>query len=437
MTKFVFLDTNVFIHCKSFIEIEWRELFKDSQTEDDIVIVVPYMVKKELDNSKKYDKKARNIQNKLKELKDVEFKEGITLNITIFPIKWSSLKPEWVEKLDENESDCKIIAEILVFKENHSDDEIYFVTGDNTPYFQADALGINTIFWLDEQYNAIFKPSKIKTAKINKLTDLKIYFNNRENKYELPVQNDISLDDFVADEFPEFPDLMKEEEKEMEVIESEESHEMDEEMTLKEAEEKGLTVGDLMKSLGRSHIEKLFSPLSLLNFKSREQFKEEVVKYYEEINEFRKYVEIELYLTNKGNKPYNNVKIEIFALLEKVFDLKSKEELEKPEKPKIERELFPFTSYSSIISQQHKEYNVKYFSPEKIEKEKNDIWIFGYSIKKIQHKDTLGLYPITIKFPETFKTKKIQFFCSFKHDEEGVTKEQKLTLDVSNLIHNN
>ncbi|KKM76079.1 hypothetical protein LCGC14_1383750 [marine sediment metagenome] len=434
MTTFVFLDTNVLIHCKTFTEIEWKELFKESQKKEDIVIVVPYMVNKELDNSKKYDKKARNIQNKLKELKDVEFKEDITLNITIFPIKWSSLKSEWIEKLDENESDCKIIAEILVFKDNHPDDVIYFVTGDNTPYFQANALGINTIFWLDDQYKAIFEPSKVKTAKINKLTDLKIYFKNRENKYELPIQNDISLDDFVVDEFPDFPDLMKEEKRVIEGIESKKSHEMDEVMTIKEAEEKGLTVGDLIKSLGRPHLEKLFSAPLLLNLKSREQFKEEVLKYYEEIKEYRKYVEIELYLTNMGNRPFNNVNIELYTLLEKDFDLKSKEELEKPEKPKIDRTLFPFSSYSSILPMQHKEYNVKYSSPQKIEKEKNDIWVFGYSIKKIQHNDTLGLYPITIKFPEEFKMKKIQFICSFKHDEEGVTKEQKLTLDVSNLI---
>ncbi|MBD3213326.1 MAG: hypothetical protein GF311_12020 [Candidatus Lokiarchaeota archaeon] len=421
MTKFIFLDTNVFLHCKSFTEIDWRELFKDSPPEEDIVIVVPYMVNKELDDTKKYDKKARNIQNKLKNLKDVEFKPGITLNITIFPMKWSSLKSKWAEKLDENESDCKIIAEILVHQENNPDEDVYFVTGDNTPYFQADALGINTIFWLDEKYNEIFKSSELKTTKKNKLTDLKILFRNSENKYELPIQNDISLDDFITDEFPEYPDLMKKEEKEGELIEMEKSLEMDEE--------------DLKKSLGRPNLKKILSYVSLLDFKSHEQFKEEVLKYYEGIKEYRKYVEIELYLKNFGIKPYNNVNIEICTLLEKDFDLKSKEELEKPRKP--ERSFFPFSPYSSIIPIQHKEYNVKYDPPQKIEKDKNDIWIFGYSVKKIQHKDTIGLYPITIKFPETYKAKKIKFNCAFKHDEEGVSKEQKLILDLSNLIHNN
>lgn len=428
MTKYIFLDTNVFLHCKTFTEIDWRNLFEETQNDDEIVIVVPYMVNKELDNLKRYEKKARNIQNKLKELKDVEFKECISLNISFFPTKWSSLKPEWAEKLDENESDCKIIAEILVFKENNPDDEVYFVTGDNTPYFQADALGINTIYWLDEEYKTIFNPSKTQPTRKHKLTDLNLIFKNKDNKYELSTENELSLDEFIAEEFPEFPDLIKEEEKETILLENNEKSMISEKMTIKEAEEKGLTVADLINNLGLN-ASKLFSPLSF-NLKSRKQFKEEVLKYYEEMNEHRKYIEIELFLTNKGNKPYNNVNIEIITILEKDFKLKSKEELEKPEKPKIERDFFPYTSLT-IPQFTHKEYNVKYSSPEKIEKEKNDIWVFGYSIKKIQHNDILSLYPITIKFPEEFKMKKIHFFCTFKHDEEGVTKNQKLIIDIS------
>lgn len=428
MAKYIFLDTNVFLHCKTFTEIDWRKLFKETQNDDEILIVVPYMVNKELDNLKKHEKKARNLQNKLKELKDIEFKEGITLNISIFPTKWSSLKPEWAEKLDENESDCKIIAEILVFKENNRDDEVYFVTGDNTPYFQADALGIKTFFWLDEEYKTIFKPSETQPTRKNKLTDLKLFFKNKDNTYELSTKNELTLVEFIAEEFPEFPDLMKEEEKEILALEDNEKSEISQNMTIKETEEKGLTVADLLNSLGPNR-SKLFSPLSF-NLKSREEFEEEVLKYYEEMKEYRKHIEIELFLINEGNRPYNNVNIEIITLLEKGFKLKSMEELEKPRKPITERD---FLSYGALTIPQftHKEYNVKYRSPEKIEKEKNDIWVFGYSIKKIQHNDTLGLYPIMIKFPEEFKMKKIQFFCSFKHDEEGVTKDQKLTINIS------
>lgn len=429
MIKYIFLDTNVFLHCKVFTEINWRDLFEETQKTDEIIIVVPYKVNKELDNLKGHEKKARNIQKKLRELKDVEFKEGITLNITLFPTKWSILKPDWVEKLDKNDSDCQIIAEVLAFKEEHPDDEIFFVTGDNTPYFQANALGINTVFWLDKEFESIFKPIEIQTASINKLTDLKIFFKNNDNKYEISSENELNFDEFVAEEFSDFLDLMNDEENEIVISEDDKDNKNLEKMTIKEAKEIGLTVGDLFKSLRPSALE-LFSPLSF-NLKSHEQFKEEIQKFYEEMKEYRRYIEIELFLTNKGNKPYNNVNIEIYTVLEKGFELKSKEELEKPEKPKRDRTFFPFTPYSSILPIQHKEYNVKYSSPQKIEKEKNDIWVFGYSVKKIQHNDTLRLFPFMIKFPEVFKMKKTQFHCAFKHDEEGVSKEQKLIISFS------
>lgn len=425
ITTYIFLDTNVFLHCKAFTEINWQAIFKEPQKSDKIVIIVPYKVNEELDNLKKSEKKARNVQKKLRELKDVEFKDGITLNITVFSTKWSSLKPEWAEKLDENIPDCQIIAEILVFKEKHPNDDVYFITSDNTPYFQAIELGINTIFWRDDEYKLIFKPSRIKAKPRERLTDLRIFFENRDVKYKISTKMELSLDKFIAKEFPEYIDFMNEDEEEKRILSEDDSYpKISEEITIKEAEEKGLALGDLKKSIVPS-ITKLLS----LFLKSRDEFKKEILEFYERKKEYRKYVKIKLFLTNEGNKPYNNVNIEICSVLEKGFELKSREELDKPEKPKKERE---FSSFEPILfkSLYHKESNIKYISPIKIEKEKNDIWIFGYSIKKIQHPETLPLYPIKIKFPEEYKMKKIHFICKFRHDEKGVTKDQKIILDI-------
>ncbi|MEJ2248839.1 MAG: PIN domain-containing protein [Candidatus Lokiarchaeota archaeon] len=432
MTIFIFLDTNVFLQCKTFTEIKWRDLFEISKEKDDIVIKVPYIVNKELDKAKKYEKKARNIQSKLRKLNNMEFDEGISLKISIFPTKWSSLKSEWTDKLDENESDCRIIAEILFFKENHPDDEIYFITGDNTPYFQANAMQIKTIFWLDNQYNEIFEQINDKTVKRNKLTDLKILFKNRKIEYQLSARKVVNFEEFIVEEFPDFPDLMNEKKNEINSTEINQISKKESVMTLKEAKEKGLIENGFIKSLEKMYDN--FLPLnSFLNFKSDDQFGEEILEYYEEMKEYWKYAEIELYIINEGFKPYNNVNIEIWTVLEKGFELKSKEKLEKPEKPKFERNDFLINSYVPSLPIQYKEYNVKYSSPQKIEKEKKDIWVFGYSIKKIQHTETLSLYPLMIKFPENFKMKKIHFICKFKHDEEGITKDQKLILDVSKM----
>lgn len=333
--------------------------------------------------------------------------------------------------MDENDSDCRIIAEILVFKEKHPNDEVYFITSDNRPYLQADALGINTFFWTDDEYKEIFEPIKPKSKKEEKLTDLKIYFENKENEYKISTETKLkNLEDFVKEEFPNYSYLVDIEKKKSLPLENAKNHEISKNLTIKEAEEKGFPIGNIFKSL--EPILKIANMVPNIHIKSNDEFKEDILQFYEEMKEYRKYNRIKFFLINNGSKPYNNVNIQLYTILEKNFEIKSKEDLEKPIKPKIERYPFSSPSLAFLSVKSYKEYNVKYSVPEKIEKEKNDIWTFGYSIKKIQHNVSLPLYPIMIKFPEGFKMKKITFFCTFTHDEEGITMEQKLKLDIVN-----
>jgi rRNA-processing protein FCF1 len=98
LTKFVYIDTNIFYHCRFFTEIDWKSIFKENV--DKVVIRVPYMVMKELDKGKYKFKRARQVLPKLRELKDREIKNGVELEISLFPTKWESLDSEWKEKLD-------------------------------------------------------------------------------------------------------------------------------------------------------------------------------------------------------------------------------------------------------------------------------------------------------------------------------------------------
>ena len=63
MKKILFLDTNVFIECKSFTKISWRELFDNFK--GDIIIYVPETVLEELDSLKKRKGKAIKILSDL------------------------------------------------------------------------------------------------------------------------------------------------------------------------------------------------------------------------------------------------------------------------------------------------------------------------------------------------------------------------------------
>jgi len=89
MKKILFLDTNVFIECKSFTEISWRELFDNFK--GDIIIYVPETVLEELDSLKKRKGKAIKILSKIREYFGIEFEPGIKLEISTIPPDWDSL----------------------------------------------------------------------------------------------------------------------------------------------------------------------------------------------------------------------------------------------------------------------------------------------------------------------------------------------------------
>lgn len=431
MTVFIFLDTNVFLHCIEFTQIRWRDLFEEPKKSENLVIKVPYVVNEELDNLKKKEKQARKIQKKFRELQNKEFKDGIKLEITVFPPKWSSLKDDWAKKLDENVSDCKIIAEILIFKKEHPNNDIYFFTSDNTPFFQAKALGINSIFWRDNEYNNIFKPIKPEKITPKKLSDLRIFFKNDLDTFNLTPQEEFTIEKFISKNFPDYIFLLDEKSQENK-IETEKEFNNIEHLNSEDISKNNMKKSSLISPASMS---KMFSEISSKFFtKTDKEFYNEILKYFEEMKDFWSNIEIELYLKNLGNKPYHNVNIDIYTILEKGFEINSAEDLEEPEKPIIKRNLGGFIHHP-YIPPIGKKYNVKYSSPQKIKKEKNDIWIFRYSINKIQHQEVIELYPFTIKFPEIFKMKKITLDCQFRHDEEGTTKNQKLILDISMLLN--
>lgn len=427
MDYYIFLDTNVFLQCRSFIDIDWKSLLTDFKDKDKIFLMVPYIVNKELDKSKYFEKKARNLQKNLRNLKDKEFKNQIYLKISIFPPKWNSLEAEWLDKLDSDEPDCHIIAEILLFKKKNPDSQIYFVTGDNTPYFMAQAIGLSCIYWLDDEYKGIFEPSKPKKKLEKKLTDMKIHF--EKNKKNIEINTKIIIPDFETILQNEIPELYLKPDNKVSTrkvddksnyseINDKLSETILEEDSLKDIDKLGVTLKNFAKIL---------KPLLSVRLKDIEEYKRELYDYYEKLEEYKKYKEIRFYLTNTGNIPYTNVNIYINTTLEKDFDIKSKEDLKDPELPKREINFYFPSGYTPYFP---KKYNITYSEPQKYEYERNDKWIIEYHIKKIQHNVTLSLYPIMIKYPSNFKTEKIIFNVFFTHDEEGTTKEQKLTIDI-------
>ena len=115
--KYIFLDTNIFLHFQDFEKIDW--LYESSSKA--CKLVIPPVVIDELDEKKigtnKIGNRARNILNRfeqLAEMEDSKIKENIDFEILL-------LKPsrEIYETNDLNfdEKDHRLIASMIQFSE--------------------------------------------------------------------------------------------------------------------------------------------------------------------------------------------------------------------------------------------------------------------------------------------------------------------------------
>ena len=149
--KSVFLDTNIYMHCKPADQIDWGKVISD----DEVEIVVPRVVIGELDNHKNGhpDIKLRHrARERAEQLKGWlrgggRVREGTT-------VKRFKLSPAFdfqEHDLDKSKPDDELIASILEYRAKHPSTEAVLVTHDVGPQLTADDFGIRTVE-LPERY---------------------------------------------------------------------------------------------------------------------------------------------------------------------------------------------------------------------------------------------------------------------------------------------
>lgn len=379
---YIFLDTNVFEQCKSFTELDWPNIvaqFKSDIEYIKIILKVPYMVIMELDEHKKFDEKARKTLAKIRKFEKITNNKDLKLEISIRPPRWDRLDLNLREELMENENDHRILAEILLFKNQNLHHNVLFITGDYVPHKLAAELGINTINWLDEEYKSFFQE-----VKKEKKPDLELLFVNEGNTSSL-IEWEFKTPQYLA--FEDFIELSED-------LKSED-------------------------------------PMRFETLRPDYEVESEIEVYNQEVEEFSRYIEIKFILINNGNHPYSNIDVFISTQLKEHFKMKYKEEVKIPMKPD------PFDEISDneatfIVSE---ELDVEYQEITKQEINRNGMdykWNFGYYINKIKHNEKIILpYPLMIWIPEKSKLKKINFKIRFTHDEPGKIKEQKLEINLN------
>jgi len=137
--KYIFLDTNIFLHFRFFVEIPWHSLFGDPYQ----IVLAPVVVD-ELDKHKRHQngKIASRAKKVLARI------ESIVSDPDSFPLQYLTKRPALETfkrlQLDRQEQDDCILAAIVEFGVNYDDEEIIFISNDTGPRFRASSLGIRT-----------------------------------------------------------------------------------------------------------------------------------------------------------------------------------------------------------------------------------------------------------------------------------------------------
>ncbi|MDR3046567.1 MAG: hypothetical protein LBU51_03010 [Bacteroidales bacterium] len=200
--KYIFLDTNIFIHFQSYEQIPWRDI-----VEDDYRLVVAPIVLDELDKHKTNPNKkiAGRVKNVLPKI-EREQTNANSIMITCLPIPKEATFNQY--NLSKNQQDHALLSAILEFGELNGLEDIVFVSYDTGPRMRARQLGISVI-QLDDKYllpeeesqedKELKKLQKENAELKNNLPDVRLTFEDGEKfkKYEIkPIS--LTEDEYCA-----------------------------------------------------------------------------------------------------------------------------------------------------------------------------------------------------------------------------------------------
>ena len=155
-------DTNVFLECKHFDDVDWREIAGDK----DVTLVVLPKVIHELDvhkfshHNKKKAEKARKLLKRIEQLSDNNgsTKKGIPVIIEY----------DLGADVSSSYADDVIIAEVLALKRGHPDEKVMLASADTGMGFNAKSKGIDVLKIEDSLLETLVDE---RDEKIKKLTE--------------------------------------------------------------------------------------------------------------------------------------------------------------------------------------------------------------------------------------------------------------------------
>lgn len=176
--KYLFLDTNIYLHFKSFEQIDWSKLIEGN---DEYCIVIPEIVIREIDKIKdsgrgKVQKKAKNISSRFGEIL-------LENNSPIFKVHLCNNPPDHQfdgVSFSKEVSDDWFILSVLNYSVAKEDKIV--VAADNIILIKAKSNGLNYIKLADE-----FKVAEELSEDEKKIRNLTNELNEYKNRISKPM----------------------------------------------------------------------------------------------------------------------------------------------------------------------------------------------------------------------------------------------------------
>jgi rRNA-processing protein FCF1 len=211
--KIVFVDTNIFLHFRSFEEINWLKI---CQAESCLLVISPIVID-ELDKLKvsndERGKRARKVLKKIEECIETDsFKIRDNVDIDII-LQRPDKKTFITNTLNPEEQDNQLIASIIEYKTNQKEANIFLCTYDTGFKLRSKQYGIEILKMpetyllpekdtgIEKQIKALIKENEILKSRIPKPL---VLFENEENFIKIKMQqNDLDKNTFIKDKMSE------------------------------------------------------------------------------------------------------------------------------------------------------------------------------------------------------------------------------------------
>lgn len=227
-SKTLFVDTNIFLHYRSFDEIDWLSLLEVDYVKIRVTSIVIQELNKHKDgSSRKLRDKAAKVIKKLHQLVDAGLEVNLKPNVDICFEVSNSCPNFAILNLDPNSQDDRLLASILLFRDTNPDSSIILITADLGLRLKAISHQVKTMSLpdelklpseLDETEKQIKELEKEILELKRRVPELRLHLPNNSDRvnYEVikPLPPDLNVDETIKrhieklkEKFPKLPGI--------------------------------------------------------------------------------------------------------------------------------------------------------------------------------------------------------------------------------------